>query len=174
MRIGLAWNVLASDSGEIVWKDGATGGFSSFAAFSPAQKRGIVILSNTSILAVVGNSTLTNDAGSVADIGFHFLDPNSPLEKVKPVVALKKEILDRYVGTYQFDPQISLVVTRRSDRLFAQQTGQMVFRILASAENEFFYQQAGDARLIFNRDAERRTTGITLRYHGDHTARKIL
>jgi CubicO group peptidase (beta-lactamase class C family) len=51
--------------GDIVWHNGGTGDFRSFAGFSKAKKMGIVVLSNS--------------AESVDDIGFHFLNREIPL-----------------------------------------------------------------------------------------------
>lgn len=41
-RIGLAWQ----HSGDVIWHNGATGGFSSMIAFNPARRTGIVALTN--------------------------------------------------------------------------------------------------------------------------------
>ncbi len=46
VRVGLCWHTLHRGEAEIVWHNGATGGFSSFLAFNRAARRGIVILSN--------------------------------------------------------------------------------------------------------------------------------
>ena len=151
-------HILASDSGEVVWHNGGTGGFRSFAGFSVAHDKGIVIL--------------TNSNESVDDIGFHFLDSHSPLQKIKPALVLDAETLDRYVGTYEFAPNVLFIVTRRGDRLFAQLTGQEVVRVYPSRENEFYYR-AVDARLTFNRSADgQKTESVTLHQHGDQTALK--
>ena len=37
MKIGLGWHILAGSTGEIIWHNGGTGGFRSFAGFNPAQ-----------------------------------------------------------------------------------------------------------------------------------------
>jgi D-alanyl-D-alanine-carboxypeptidase/D-alanyl-D-alanine-endopeptidase len=42
MRIGLAWH----HTGDVIWHNGATGGFSSMIAFNPARRTGIVALTN--------------------------------------------------------------------------------------------------------------------------------
>lgn len=159
MKIALAWHILPASSGSIVWHNGGTGGFRSFAGVNGAQKKGIVVLSNTS--------------ESVDDIGFHFLDENIPLVKVKPFVAVSEKVLDEYVGTYELAPNVVFIVTRRAEKLFAQLTGQAALRVFASAENEFYYRVV-DARLTFNRNAaNNKIQSLTLHQNGDQIARKI-
>lgn len=159
MKIGLAWHILPAASGDIVWHNGGTGGFRSFAGVNGARKKGIVVLSNTS--------------ESVDDIGFHFLDALIPLAKVKPFVAVAEKTLDDYVGSYEFAPSVLLTVARRNDKLFAQLTGQSALRVFASAENEFYYKVV-DARLTFNRAAGNgKIESVTLHQNGDQIARKI-
>ena len=66
----LGWQTLTTPRGELFWKDGATFGFSSFIGFDPKSGRGVVILCDT--------------IGSVADIGFHLLDPQIPMRQGRP------------------------------------------------------------------------------------------
>jgi CubicO group peptidase (beta-lactamase class C family) len=63
-RIGLAW--LTGPRGN-VWHNGGTGGFRSFAGFSPTRRNAVVVLSNASI-------------ASVDAIGLHLLDQGIPLQ----------------------------------------------------------------------------------------------
>jgi len=63
----LGWQISTPDALEIVWKDGATAGFTSFLGCNPRARVGVVVLSNTS-----------NSRG-VNDIGMHILDGASPL-----------------------------------------------------------------------------------------------
>lgn len=158
MKIGLAWHILQNPAGNIVWHNGGTGGFRSFAGVNPARKKGIVVLSNTS--------------ESVDDIGFHFLDETIPLVKVKPFVAVAEKTLDEYVGSYELAPDVVFTVTRRADKLFAQLTNQTQVRVFASADNEFYYKIV-DARLTFNRGANGKIESLTLHQNGDQIARKI-
>jgi len=158
MKIGLAWHILPASSGDIVWHNGGTGGFRSFAGVNEAQKKGIVVLSNT--------------AESVDDIGFHFLDEKIPLVKVKPFVAVSEKVLDEYIGIYELAPNVVFTITRRADKLLAQLTNQPQVRVFASAENEFYYKIV-DAKLTFNRGAYGKIESLTLHQNGDQTARKI-
>lgn len=158
MKIGLAWHILPSTAGDIVWHNGGTGGFRSFAGFNAARKKGIVVLTNT--------------AESIDDIGFHFLDAQIPLKKVKPFVTVSENVLDEYVGSYQFASNAFFTITRSGDKLFAQLTGQSRLRVFAESEKKFYYKVV-DAQLTFNRSANGKIENLTLSQNGDQLARKI-
>ncbi len=72
--VGLGWHQTVSDGAEIVWHNGGTGGYRSFAGFLKDGQKGVVVLTNS----VIG----------VDDIGLHLLDPKSPLRKVKPSIGM--------------------------------------------------------------------------------------
>ncbi len=158
MKIGLGWHILTGSTGEIIWHNGGTGGFRSFVGFNPTQKLGIVVL--------------TNSAESSDDIGFHFLDAQIPLKKVKPIVAVGEKVLDEYVGSYELAPNVVFTVTRQADKLFAELTGQPRFRVFAETENKFYYKVV-NAQLTFNRGADGKIESLTLHQGGDRIARKI-
>jgi len=46
IQTGLAWLVISSPRGEIIFHDGGTGGFRTCMAFDPAKHRGVVVLTN--------------------------------------------------------------------------------------------------------------------------------
>jgi CubicO group peptidase (beta-lactamase class C family) len=66
MRIGLNWHRLAAGGDTLIWHNGGTGGFRTFAGFRPATGTAVVVLTNT------------GGQGS-DDIGFHLLNPALPL-----------------------------------------------------------------------------------------------
>nr|NIM51781.1 serine hydrolase [Gemmatimonadales bacterium] len=72
MRIGLGWHIRLSGEREIIWHNGGTGGYRSFAGFVRGGQTGVVVLSNTST--------------SADDIGFHMLDPSLPLREIQVAV----------------------------------------------------------------------------------------
>ena len=63
--VGLGWHTLESDGLEIIWHNGGTGGYRTFAGFIKGGNIGVVVLSNS-------------DAG-VDDIGIHLLQPTAAL-----------------------------------------------------------------------------------------------
>ena len=79
--IGLGWFLMEGSQGNIISHGGATGGFRAFAGFVEETGKGVVVL--------------TNSDQDVGAIGMHILDPEVPLEAVKPSIALRfKEIID--------------------------------------------------------------------------------
>ncbi len=157
MTIGLAWHILARPGGaSIVWHNGGTGGYRSFAGFDEVRRVGVVVLTNANIGA--------------DDIGFHLLDEAMPLQappKVRTAVAVDAQTLDRYVGEYELAPTFHIVVTREAAGLFIQATAQPKFPIFAESETEFFLKVV-DAQITFSRD------GLILHQNGQNLpGRKI-
>jgi CubicO group peptidase (beta-lactamase class C family) len=152
MRIGLGWHVLQGTSGiRIVWHNGGTGGYHSWAGYDPARRVGVVVL--------------TNSTENIDGIGLHLLDPARPLTAVRAALVLPAATLDQYVGSYPLTPAFVLRVTRDGDHLMVQATGQPAFRIWASAPDEFFLKVV-DAQITFTRDAAGTVDGLILHQGG--------
>jgi D-alanyl-D-alanine-carboxypeptidase/D-alanyl-D-alanine-endopeptidase len=138
--IGLGWFITPTGSGEIVWHNGITGGFRSFAGFERDSGRGVVVLSN-----------MVTPAG-IEDIGMHLIDPAMPLNaqpEMREVAEIDPAILPTYAGDYLLAPGVVMSVTSEDDRLFAQITGQNRFELYPESETEFFYRVV-DAQVRFN------------------------
>ncbi len=73
--VGLGWHTMVFDDAEIIWHNGGTGGYRTFAGFVKGENKAVVVLSNS-------------NAG-VDDIGIHLLHPESALKSVKPSIAIK-------------------------------------------------------------------------------------
>jgi CubicO group peptidase (beta-lactamase class C family) len=154
MRIGLGWHVrpgAAPGAGSIVWHNGGTGGYHSWAGYDPVRRLGVVVL--------------TNSPENIDDIGLHLLDPSLPLAPVRLAVTLPVATLDEYVGSYPLAPSFVLTVTRQEDRLMLQATGQPAFRIWASAKDEFFLKVV-NAQVSFTRGAGGQVDGLILHQGG--------
>jgi CubicO group peptidase (beta-lactamase class C family) len=81
MRVGLGWHIKAGAEGDVVWHNGGTGGYRTFAGFLPDKQRGVVVLTNS-------------DKGA-DDIGFHLLDSGTDLAEPIVSIAMKlKEAID--------------------------------------------------------------------------------
>src|ERR1700730_16202936 len=91
-KVGLGWFFVNSNGDEIVYKDGMTGGYASFAGFSKSLRSGAVVLSNA--------------ANSVNDIGFHLSNPANQIAQYPPEVAVDPTVLAAYEGTYQMAPNL--------------------------------------------------------------------
>lgn len=160
----LGWEVDTRGGGEIIWKNGGTGGYRTFIGYSPRRGFGIVALSNAST------------PSGVDDLGLHLLDSRFPLEipagsPAESLVDAKR--LDDFVGHYQLAPTVILSITRDGEQLFAQLTGQPRVAIYAKADREFFYKVI-DAQLTFQTDSEGKTLAVVLHQAGtDQTAKRI-
>src|SRR6185295_1860726 len=71
MQIGMGWHILNKT---IVWHNGGTGGFRTFAGFNAKTKTAVVVL--------------TNSNTGADDLGFHLLDNALPLKTQRPTVAV--------------------------------------------------------------------------------------
>ncbi len=134
LQIGLGWHILIRDGRPVVWHNGGTGGYRSFAGFRRDQSRGVVVL--------------TNSNRSVDDIGYHLLDSMLPLEEIKAPVDVDPAVLSAYVGTYRLAPTMVFDVTEEDGTLLVQLTGQPRFPVYPSSETEFFYTVV-NAQLTF-------------------------
>jgi CubicO group peptidase (beta-lactamase class C family) len=97
------------------------------------------------------------------------VDQRAPRIEGEPVVpkevSLDPKVLEGYVGRYEFAPGISLTVTRREARLFAQLTGQPSVEVYASGPRDFFYKVV-NAQLTFDVGADGRATAVVLHQLG--------
>ncbi|MDR7221610.1 serine hydrolase [Aminobacter aminovorans] len=154
-QIGLAWMVTETSSGDIVWHNGGTGGFTTFIGFHPASRTGVVVLSNS-------------DTG-VNDIGMHLLNRDIPLTepKPKPVEAvIDPKLLDGYVGRYQLAPNMVFEITRDDDKLFAQLTDQPRLRLFPEGGHRFFYKDV-EAAITFVQSDRGPSPSLTLHQFGN-------
>jgi CubicO group peptidase (beta-lactamase class C family)/uncharacterized protein YdhG (YjbR/CyaY superfamily) len=152
MRIGLGWHIRQSQDGNrIVWHNGGTGGYHSWAGYDPTRRVGVVVL--------------TNSTENIDDIGLKLLDPSRRLAPPRTAIALPAAALDEYVGTYPLTPAFAIVVARDDDHLTVQASGQPAFRVWASARDEFFLK-AVDAQVTFTRGSDGRVDGLILHQGG--------
>lgn len=154
LKVGLGWHILSRPVGTIVWHNGGTGGYRTFAGFDAARRLGVVVLSNIDV--------------SVDDIGYHLLDETSalrPVPKRRTEVAVDSVVLMRYVGEYELAPTFHVVVTREAAHLFVQATGQPRFPVFGESDSTFFLKVV-DAQISFERDTTGTVRGLVLHQNG--------
>ena len=154
--MALGWLVTKPKDEEIIWHNGGTGGYRSFMGYDAKTRVGIVVLSNT-----------FTGAG-IDDIGMHLLDSHVsllPAPKEHKEITVDPKIFDGYVGHYQLAPNFILTITRESDKLFAQLTGQPKFQVFPESQRDFFYKVV-DAQITLETDANGRATSLTLHQNG--------
>ncbi|MHB1327883.1 MAG: serine hydrolase [Gemmatimonadales bacterium] len=160
MSVGLGWHLLNRPTGPIVWHNGGTGGYRAFLGFDPAKKVGVVLLTNSSIIA--------------DDVGLHLIDPTFPLTKppvARTAITIDPATLAKYTGTYQLLPEFIIVATVDQGALWLEPTGQPKFKVAASAEDEFFVNEA-DLVIQFQKDSTGAVTGFRLMQGGAVTPAK--
>ncbi|MBL7223402.1 MAG: serine hydrolase [Candidatus Brocadiae bacterium] len=161
VSIGLGWHVWHSDG--IVWHNGGTGGYASFAGFVKAKRVGVVLLANTAAYGQVtaaGRLLLRALTGQKAE----------PL-KLRPVVRLTPEQLDACVGRYAINDTLTLAVTRHDSRLRAQITGQPTVGIYPESPTRFFYKVA-PAQITFTQGKQGRMASLIIHQGGADTPAK--
>jgi CubicO group peptidase (beta-lactamase class C family) len=142
LDIQMGWHKFSRFGTEIIWHNGGTGGYRTWAGFGPATRQGAVVLCNTSF--------------PLDDLGLHLVEAKWPAGKLeapaaRTAVSLAPEVLARYVGVYELAPQFSIAITVEDGHLSAQATGQPRFELYAESEKEFFLKVV-DAQISFTGD----------------------
>lgn len=142
-QLGLAWMPRQRGSQTLLGHGGGTAGYSTYIAFDPAARAGVVVL--------------TNSGGfDYADyIGRELLNPNWRTE-----VALTPDVLRSYVGSYRLREGLDLRITLENGRLFGQATNQPKLPLFAEAPDRLFFR-AINGQLHFSRDEAGRVTEVT-------------
>ncbi|WP_439484328.1 serine hydrolase [Cyclobacterium plantarum] len=139
MSVAMGWHIKKGAEGDVIWHNGGTGGYRTFAGFVKETGVGLVLL--------------TNSSSSSDDIGFYLLDPGSKLAEVKPkgqAVEVPESILQQYVGVYELAPEFKITVTQEGKELYGQATGQPKFQMFAENET-LFYLTVVEAKISFQR-----------------------
>jgi serine-type D-Ala-D-Ala carboxypeptidase/endopeptidase len=152
-RIGLGWLL---DADGVVWHNGGTGGYRSFAGFDPEAGTGVVVLASTAspLADVVAAKVRVAMAGE------------SPTIELPATVAVAPEVLEGYVGSYSMPlAGLEIEITRDGDRLYAQPTDQPRFRLYPDSERRFRLRVV-EAAVEFDVDDQGRATGLYLEQNG--------
>lgn len=162
LEIALGWHIYTADGKEVIWHNGATGGYRSFFGFDSKSRIGVVALSNT------------RSPEGVDDIGRHLLDQKVPLwvpPKEPEIVQVDPKTFDGYIGTYQLAPRSSIAVTRKGDHLYVQKDGYAsVVQTIGYGKVEIFpesgkeyFVKGAEARLTFVADGQGRPNELVIR-----------
>jgi CubicO group peptidase (beta-lactamase class C family) len=127
-RAAMNWMIASLNGADIVTHEGGTGGFSSFVAFDPARKRGVVILSDTAMSSV----------GGLGSLGLHLLDERVPLGKPRTVVAPDAALLDALAGDYTLENGMRMQLRAGPDGLRVNVPGQGEIAMRLDSAGDFF------------------------------------
>ena len=157
--VGLGWHTMIHDDQEIIWHNGATGGYTSFIGWIKGTDKGVVVLNNST--------------ERVDYIGLNVLMPSYPLKVVRTSIDLDEATLASYVGQYALAPAFILTVSKEGDQLSAQATGQSALPIYPESATSFFYKLV-DAQLVFQTDENGNVVSVTLFQGGQEVVGKRL
>ena len=160
-EMALGW--MRNPENGIVWHNGQTGGFHSFFAFQKEEGVGVVVLANA-------GTPLVDQLGSAV---LRMLRGKPYALKLRSVVELPAETLERYVGAYALGKDVQLTIELSGAGLRARVTGQPAFGIYPESETAFFYRVV-PARLVFELDEGDRVTGLKLEQNGASTPARRL
>ena len=164
LTIGLGWHVWRRYGTEIVWHNGGTGGYRSFAGFDPAKKAGVVVLCNTSF--------------GIDDLGLYALEPTlvrGPLQAAGRAHGRRARPQGPRgpspVST-RLEPGVTVAVAVSEGKLRVKSPGQAEVVYQPWSPTEFF--RPGGRELTFFRDEAGAVVRLELYYEG-HTfaAKKI-
>lgn len=157
---GLELGAPHPDGGVALSHSGGTGGFRTFVRCIPEWKRGVAVLSNAGIDAVV-------------DLGVHVLDPRCGLIWFRKEVAVDPACFARLLGRYQLRPNWVFDVTSTAGRLYVRLADQPALQAFAVSEWQFFYKCVG-AQVTFEPGADGRAARLILHQNGtDQIAERI-
>ena len=119
---------------KIYGHDGGIDGFQSFALYIPEKKTSMAFTFNGL------NTLIMPTVISILDTYFK----NDPSLKEKPSIKLTSKELDTYLGIYSgktFPAKVTF--TKKENTLFAQATGQPIFKLIAIKKDSFIYDSMG-------------------------------
>lgn len=151
---GYGWMINSFEGKKIVSHSGGAAGYRSNFAQIINEDICIILLSNTE------NANMELITRNLFKIVF-----NNPY-KIPFEITFPKEILAKYVGTYQIDtPHIVMYITVSDGRLAAQASGQPKTMLLAENKN-YFYAEEADAFIEFEKGATQMTDKMILNQGG--------
>ena len=127
--IGLGWFINHQYDNNIIWHNGATGGFKSYIGFDVKNQRGVVILSNST--------------RSVNDIGFHIINTNFKIKEFR-----KKEVLElsakdflQFEGYYLMETGDTMRIYSKDRKFYLNAENQGEFEIYPQKGDVFIFDQ---------------------------------
>ena len=109
-----------------------------------------------------------NDKGKVTSLTLHQGGRDMPGQRIadtvpppKKEIIVSRDILAKYVGTYELGPGFDMVITLEGDQLVTQATGQGKLPVYAETETKFF-PKVMDASIEFIKDEKGQVTHLRL------------
>ena len=162
LSIAMGWHVFDKFNTRVIWHNGGTGGYRTWAGFVPSKKTAVVVLCNTNF--------------GVDDLGLHLSASEFPAKILEPrmekkEVSVAPEVLRPYVGKYALAPTFIMTVTEEEGKLSLQATGQPKFRIYPESPVKFFLKEV-EAAVSFEKSETGEVTGVILHQNGSNQKAK--
>jgi CubicO group peptidase (beta-lactamase class C family) len=156
--------IQTTDGRKNIWHNGGIQGFNASLGYYPDSKITVAVLSNLN-----GNAPDEMLPKLAAVAHGQAVQLSSERKEVK----LPRETLATYVGTYELQPRIKMMITLNGDQLQGQLSGQGKLPLFAEAEGKFFLKVV-DAQLEFLNGADGKITDVILHQNGrDRRAHRI-
>ena len=152
--MGLAWS-LAND-GSTRWHNGQTGGYHSMLLVNRDQNTAVVVLSNSA----------TREVDQLAKQLKQMMAGQAVKARTfEKQVEVAKEVMQRYVGDYELNPNFIFSVSIKDEKLMVGVTGQATQRVYARSETDWFYKGV-KASITFKVNKEGECTALVLNQNG--------
>jgi CubicO group peptidase (beta-lactamase class C family) len=152
---------------KLLYHGGGIDGFSTRIARYPDERISIIVLTNIDAAAATPVVPIANDLAAIL-----FGEPYK-LPKQRQAIALDPAIYDAYVGQYELEPGWVMSVTKESDRIFMQWTGQERVEMFPESSTKFFVKVI-DAQRTFVVDETGKASHVILHQGGrDRVATRV-
>lgn len=141
---------------KVIQHGGGIEGFNTFLAHYPDDKLTVVVLGNLS-------GTAPEEMAAKLAAVAHGEQVQTPSERKEST--LPREVLSRYVGTYEFAPGMNMLIMLEADQLSAKLGPQPSIPIYPESETMFF-SKVVDAQIEFLKDAKGTVTDLILHQNG--------
>lgn len=152
---------------KLLYHGGGIDGFSTRIARYPDERISIIVLTNIDAASATPVVPIANDLAAIL-----FGEPYE-LPKQRQAIALDPAIYDAYVGQYELEPGWVMTVTKESDRIFMQWTGQGRVEMFPESSTKFFVKVI-DAQRTFVLDETGKASHVILHQGGrDRVATRV-
>jgi CubicO group peptidase (beta-lactamase class C family) len=152
----LGLTVQTAGGRKVVQHGGGIDGFNTFLAYYPDDKLTVAVLAN------INGQTPNQIATKLADLAHGVA---VQLTSDRKEITLPVATLSKYVGTYELQPGVDMMIRLDGDHLTTQLTGQQQFPIFAESETKFFLKVV-DAQVEFVKDATGAVTHAVMYQNG--------
>lgn len=160
---GYGWLIIGSKR-KVITHSGGLPGCNTNVARYPNDKVYVAVLCNLEGSAI---GPATRDLAAIA------LGEPYDIPAERKVVKVDPKILDTLVGEYEFPANRKLTISRSSDSISAQVTGQGKFSLAPESETKF-YARAEEIEIAFDKGDQGKVTGLVLHQNGHDTKAKRL